>query len=317
MTIRIGSYGQNQLLVNQMLNQQSAMADTQQQVSTGYKSSDYQGIANDAASLLSSQAMQTSTQSYIDNNTKLTLKLQTYDTTLQGVASTADSLRQAVTEALSNNSGTGLMDTVKSLLQQATSQLNTKIDGQYIFGGTRTDTTPVNTTDPTALEAMAEPPSAAFSNNQTKAQAQVDDNTTMTYGQLASDVGQPLLQSIQRLLKFDAGTLPSGATGTASSFGSPLTQSQRDFLTNELSQMQTNSNDLNAKVAQNGVLQSELQKVQTRQTTEVNTMKTFISGIQDADMASAITKLNQQQLSLQASYNVLSTLNKLSLVNFL
>lgn len=317
MTMRIGSYGQNQTLITQMMTQQSDMAETQAQISSGDKSPTYQGIAGDTSALLSSQALQTRTQTYIDNNTKLSVKLSTYDTALQSVAGTADDMRQAVTKALSLNSGTGLMDQIKSLLEQATTQLNTKLDGQYIFGGTRTDTPPVNTTDPTALAALSEPPDQAFSNNQSKASVKVDDNLTLTYGQLASDVGEPLLQSIQRVLQFDSGTVPSGATGPAGSFSNPLTQAQRDFLNGELTQLTTNSTNLNAAVGQNGVQQSELQKVQDRQATELNTVKGFISTIQDADVATAITKLNQQQLSLQASYNVLGTLKQLSLVNFL
>lgn len=314
---RVGSFSQAQSLINEVMQQQTNMAQADQQVSTGFVSPNYQGMASQADALLGAQAVQSQTQNYANANTQLSNTLQTYNTALTGLASTSESLRQAVMNALATNSGTALMSQVQSLLQQASDQLNTQVNGQYIFGGTNTGTPPVNTTTTTALAALGTPPAAAFSNNQTKLQAQVDQNTTVTYGQLASSVGTGLLQSIQGLAQFNAGTVPSGATGPAGAFGSTLTASQQNYLNSILQTLSNNSATINDAAAQNGTLQSELQTVQNSQTTQLNTLSSFISNLQDVNSAQAISNLNQDQVSLQASYNVIKSLSQLSLANFL
>ena len=45
--------------------------------------------------------------------------------------------------------------------------------------------------------------------------------------------------------------------------------------------------------------------------------KLFISDIQDVDAAEAISNLNQRNFALEASYNVLSQVNRVTLLNFI
>jgi flagellin-like hook-associated protein FlgL len=45
--------------------------------------------------------------------------------------------------------------------------------------------------------------------------------------------------------------------------------------------------------------------------------KGFVSNLQDVDMSTAITQLNQNQTALQAALQVTSQLNKNSLLNYL
>lgn len=315
---RVSTFGDSQVLVNQMLRNEQNIQDTQQQVTTGHVSNDYAGIASQAETLVGSQTVAARTQQYIDSNQLLDLKLQTYNTSLTSLASNAQSLNNAVTAALANNSATGLLDTVQNLLSQSIGQLNTQLDGQYIFGGTNTNTPPVNIGTPAQLIALGEPPTAAFSNNQLQAQAQINDTTTMTYGQLASQVGQPLLQAMQRILQYNNGTLGGlSPPGPGSAFGNPLTPAQASFLTGELSRLTNATNGVNDAATLNGINQQELSNVSQQNTSQLTSVKAFISDIQDVDAATAITNLNQDQVALQASYKVIGQLGQLSLVNFL
>lgn len=315
---RVSTLSENQFLVNTLMNNQQQMQEAQQQVTTGHKSQDYKGIADQAEALIGSQSVASRTQQYISGNNQLNLTLQTYDATTRGLASNAQAIKDAVMRAISTNSSSGLIDSVTNLLSQSLGQLNTQLNGQYIYGGTRTDTPPVNITTPAQLVAMGQPPSAAFSNNQLKPQAQVNDNVTITYGQLANQVGQPLLQSIQRILQYNNGTLAGPSPpGPGTPFSDPMTQAQKDFLTGELSSLSATVSGLNAAATQNGVLQQQLDNVQQQNQSQLTTVNSFISDVQDADAAQAITKLNQDQLALQASYHVVAQLGKLSLANFL
>jgi flagellar hook-associated protein 3 FlgL len=315
---RVSTFGDSQVLVNQMLLNEQNIQNTQQQVTTGHVSNDYAGIASQAETLVGSQTVAARTQQYINSNQLLDLKLQTYDTSLTSLASNAQSLNNAVTSALANNSATGLLDTVQNLLSQSIGQLNTQLDGQYIFGGTNTDTPPVNISTPAQLIALSEPPSAAFSNNQLQAQAQINDSTTMTYGQLANQVGQPLLQAMQRILQYNNGTLGGPSPpGPGTAFSNPLTPAQTSFLTGELSGLTSVTNGINDAATENGINQQELTNVSNQNTSQLTTVNAFISDIQDVDAATAITNLNQDQVALQASYKVIGQLGQLSLVNFI
>jgi flagellar hook-associated protein 3 FlgL len=315
---RVSTFGDSQILINQMLQQEQNLQTAQQQVTTGYVSNNFSGIASQAETLIGSQTVAARTQQYINSNQQLDLTLQTYDASLTSLASNAQSLNNAVTSAIANNSGTGLIDTVQNLLSQSIGQLNTQLDGQYIFGGTNTNTPPVNISTPAQLIALAQPPSAAFSNNQQQAQAQVDDTTTMTYGQLASTVGQPLLQAMQQILQYNNGTLGGPSPpGPGTAFSEPLTTAQASFLTGLLSNLTTVTNGVNGAATQNGINQQELSNVTQQNTSQLTTVNSFISDIQDVDSASAITNLNQDQTALEASYKVVGQLGQLSLVNFL
>ncbi|HUN51455.1 MAG TPA: flagellin [Candidatus Sulfotelmatobacter sp.] len=315
---RVSTFGSSQLLINQMLQDEQNIQTTQQQVSSGHVSNNYAGIADQAETLISSQTVAARTQQYINSNQLLDLKLQTYNTSLTSLASNAQSLTNAVTSALANNSATGLIDTVQNLLSQSIGQLNTQLDGQYIFGGSNTGTPPVNISTSAQLIAMTEPPTAAFSNDQQQAQAQINDTTTMTYGQVASTVGQPLLQEMQRILQYNNGSLGGPSPpGPGTAFSDPLTPAQISFLQGELSNLTNVTNGVNNAATQNGINQQELSNVEQQNTSQMTTVTNFISDIQDVDAASAITNLNQDQLALQTSYAVIGQLSQLSLVNWL
>jgi flagellar hook-associated protein 3 FlgL len=45
--------------------------------------------------------------------------------------------------------------------------------------------------------------------------------------------------------------------------------------------------------------------------------KGFVSNIEDVDMAKALAQLNQNQVALQAAFQVTTTLNRLSLLDYL
>jgi len=47
------------------------------------------------------------------------------------------------------------------------------------------------------------------------------------------------------------------------------------------------------------------------------TLKTTLSNVQDLDMASAITKMNKQMLSLEASQSSFSKISRLSLFDYI
>lgn len=231
MTTRVSTYGQSQVLLQQLLRQQESLAVSQRQVSTGKVAPDFKGLARDANALASARAVDSRNEGYISGNRQLEQRLDVYNSTLGELGDLSEALRQDMIQAVGLNSGKGFIDKVAAAFQRATDLLQTKDRGQYIFAGTRTDVPPVNQTTVAGFLGLAAP-GDIFENNQQKAQARVDDSRTVEFGLLADDVAGPLMNAFHRILQFNDGTLPTGAAAfaPAGAFGDPLTGNQRDFL---------------------------------------------------------------------------------------
>ncbi len=314
---RVGTFGHTQILVTRMLEQQRRVVDDQMQISSGYRAGQFKDFGRDLSTMLSAESTKSRTETYQKSNAELKLRLEYYNQNMDSLASAANSIRQDIIEAINLNSPMAFVEKIEDTLLDALGILNTRLDGRYIFGGTRTETAPMAIATPADLMALTNI-SDAFNNNQIKQTQKVGENDTMEFGILASDIGTGILTSIQRILRYNAGTLPGSDPYTpGSAFSTPLSTNQRDFLTDELANITAAAEQLNADVAVNGVRMARLETVEQRHTEELTFLTIFISDIKDVDAGEAITRLNQDNTALQASYRVLSQLNEMTLQDFL
>lgn len=315
---RIGTYGHSQALLNHLLLNQDRLNVLQHQVASGKVANTYKGYARDVAALMGTKSVETQNEDQLKANTELELKLNHYDTTLRSVEGIAAQLRQQVYNTIAGGSATGMIDTLDNLLGQSISLLNSQLGGRFVFSGTRTDTQPVNISNRADLLGLAAT-ADAFDNNDVKAEAKVDQNTTLTFGHLADDVGEPLLEAFRRIMQFNAGTIPTGAGAyaPAGAFSSPLTDNQRQFLESELSRLESVVTGINDIVAQNGINMRNVEYVQKRLTSEKVFIAKFVSDVENVDMGEAVSNLRNEETAVQASLNVVARLNSLSLLDFL
>ena len=306
--MRVSTVGQNQLLLVDLLRIQASLAETQKQVSSGKKSTDFKGIAADVATLLGSKSVLSRTEQYLQSNKNLERALEVQNLSLQGLVDVAEELREAVLGAMSSGSGLALRTRIDDLYSTSVSLLNTRDGNRYIFSGSRTDTAPVSVTTPAALEALgAGNELNAFTNNSLKAQANVDDSLTITYGVLGTEIAEDLFEIMQDLMIYE----------TANGFSDPLTTAQSAFLLGKVADLNTAFDTLNTAQAKNGSLMSTLEDVQRRHDEDRTFLKSFVGNIEDVDLAEAITRLNQQQIALEASFQVFATLNRITLLDFM
>lgn len=318
MTTRVSTFGQSQVLLQQLLRQQESLAVSQRQVSTGKISSDFKGLARDANALASARAVDSRNEGYISGNRQLEQRLEVYNATLGELGDLSEALRQDMIQAVGLNSGKGFIDKVAAAFQRTADLLQTKDRGQYVFGGSRTDVPPVNQTTVAGFVGLATS-GDIFENNQQKSQARVDDNRTVEFGLLADEVAGPLMNALHRILQFDSGTLPAGAGAFAPAgpFGDPLTGNQRDFLVAEFQNAISGVDAVRQQEASNGVRLASLEKVVVQQEEDRVFLKGFIAEIEDVDITEAISKLNQDQTALEASLNVAARLSRVSLLDFI
>ena len=176
-----------------------------------------------------------------------------------------------------------------------------------MFGGGQVNTQPVSATSLTDLTSS--PIASLFHNDQRTISTQIDQNTSISTGFLADQVGTPLFNALQTIEAYNQG--PNGPlTGT-------LTQAQQDFLTQQIGGLDTVQTNLNNVVAQNGLAQAEVTNTQGSLTQQQTMIQGLIGTATQADLAQAATNLQQAQLSIQAAGQVFQALNASSLLNTL
>jgi flagellar hook-associated protein 3 FlgL len=312
MTIdRVSTSSQAAYFLQQIENAGSALTTTQDQIASGQNATTYAGFGSQAQALTATLSANARNTAYTTATSLASTQVSLQDTQLSSLSTLASQLQQALSNAVANNNGSTLMTQAQSIFEQASSILNSQdANGNYIFGGGNTENPPMTAT---SLSDLASLPSVsgAFANGNFKTSVQVADGQSVTYGVTASDIGTGLMQELQSLAQFDAG--PDGNLDNATN----LTGAQTSFVTSAIPTANTAADDLNTVQAANGYVANQLTDAQTQQESMNTLYKGFISNIQDTNMADAATQLSLNQTQLQAALQVTSTLNQLSLLNYL
>lgn len=287
---------------------QRTMLDAQKEVATGQRINAFSDSPSDLPGLIAARAAAARSEDYLNSAKAVQTRTELQDFHIGELASEANDLRQTIFDAISTGDGSELRAAASTTLQRMNSLLNAQLDGKYIYAGTRQDTKPV--TAATLDQLLAAPSTASvFENNSTIQSAQVDAYQSISYGKLASDLGQPLMDTLRQFAAFDA-----GASGP---FATPLTDAQKTFLTSMLSPLEDAAKGLDAQQATNGIATKAAEDAIDRHGAMQDRLKGLISDITDVDMAEAISKLNNAQVAMQASAQTFSVVQGLSLLDFL
>src|SRR5258708_4773300 len=305
---RVSTAGNYSAILANLMAAENRQVDAQNRVSSMKNGNSLKDYANQAETLTAMKTVDRRLTSYQDGNSAIAAKLSTQNDALNGAADSAAAVRQAITDALANDNADSLMQVVKGQFQTAVSSINPQYAGKYVFAGGRAAPQRVTATQLSDLTA-GPTISSFFQNDNFTVQAKLDDNTTVTTGQLASNLGTNMLTSFQALQAFD-----QGGSGP---LNGPLTAAQRTFLQGQLAGWDTIRTDLTAATAQNGLVQKQVDTVATSLVAQQNTLTGMIGNITDADMAKAATDLSAAQLSVQATAKVLQVMQGSSLLNLL
>jgi flagellar hook-associated protein 3 FlgL len=308
MVDRVSTAGNYSAILANLMAAENRQVDAENRVSTTKNGNSLKDFASQAETLTAMKSVDARITNYQSQNSQIAAKLSTQDQALNSVADSATAVRQAIADALASGNGNVLMQQVQNQFQNALGGLNAQYDGKYVFAGGQINTLPVTATQLSDLTAG--PPIASFfQNDNFKAQAKIDDATTVTTGQLASDIGSPMMAAFQALKAYDQG--PSGPlTGQ-------LTAAQTAFLSSQLTSWAGIATAITTQTAQNGLVQKQVDDVAKTLEGQQVTLTTMIGHITDADMAKAATDLSNAQLSVQASAKVLQALQSSSLLSLL
>src|SRR5581483_11431471 len=104
---------------------------------------------------------------------------------------------------------------------------------------------------------------------------------------LASDIGSGIMQTLKDIADFDAGANGNFAASTT------LSSAQNDFLTGEIQTAAGAATSLNAATAANGYVYNQLKDASDHQQSLSTLYQGFVSNIENVDMPTAISQLNQ------------------------
>lgn len=303
---RVSSFGQQQVMLNSILNNQAQMFKDQKQVASGKIHETYKEFTGEVSTLLGSKNLLDRTQSYIGAATHVKRNLDVNNLQMESIIGKAEDIRQSILESLAQDKTFVLMDTIKEAFGSMIASLNTDIGGVHIFSGGRTDIKPIAATDLSDLVSAASA-NDLFQNDQRKAIAKIGKNTNMEYGLLADEVGAGIFAAIKNIADFDNVTPISG----------DLTPAQNTFLESQLAVFDAAIDDLRIISSSNGMRYGRADELLTEHQEKETFMLNFISDIEDVNMAEAITRVNNDQTALDVSYKLTSDLSKMSLLNFI
>jgi flagellar hook-associated protein 3 FlgL len=246
---------------------------------------------------------------YVNQNTLIADKLATQDFALNQYSDSISATREAIASALAAGRADNLISEIEANLRNGVQAMNSRYGGKYLFSGGQIDTQPVSTETLSDLTAPATTIADNFHNDTFVVQAKVDDATTVKTGILASDMGTNVLTAYKAIQTFQE-SADGPLTGV-------LTDAQRTFLEGVLTTWDQLHSDAVDLTARNGMAQSRVEGVKTDLLNRQDSLAGMMGDITDANMAEAVTRMEQAQLSVQAAAQVFTTLKESSLLNLL
>jgi flagellar hook-associated protein 3 FlgL len=235
----------------------------------------------------------------------ITTGLSWLNNTETTLSSAQDTILEAKQLAISMNNDSMSEDDLETAAENAQQLLytlidyaNTKVNGQYIFAGTKTDTVPYT------LDESTDPPTVTYSGN--------DSAFTISTGVSSrTEVGTP-------------GSSVFGDTTTGDDIFSLMIALQEDLADNGganldsiIGELETQYNNVVDAISVVGIKTERLETKESVISDVSATFTTSISNLEDADLATAAADLAAKKTAYQASLSATSAIMSLSLVDYM
>ena len=292
----------------QMSSVQTKLTQTQAQLAQGKQVINASDAPNQAATTQRLKSILSRQESYQSSLNTVKARLEGEDTTLQSVSNLLVRAKevsvQGANDTLSAADRKSLGTEMQALRDQLLSLANTKdSNGNYLFSGSRVK-------QPPFVETANGSP--VYMGDQTRMNVRVGEQRSIPMNRTGTDAFVPVARAdinnresgVGFFQVFDdliAGLNDSKGTAIRRGIG------EIDALKQgvSLAQAQIGTN-LNVVDQQSSVVED----------TTLN-LKTTLSSIEDLDYASAITKMNQQMLSLEAAQSRFAKISQLNLFNYI
>ena len=329
-----------------VLQAQAGLTQAQTEISSGTQADIgvYLGASTGASVSMKNQI--DALDSYTTTNGLASTRLDTTATALTSMVSLAQTISASLVSASSTGgSTTALQATGSSGLQALLSELNTSVGDQYVFGGNNTGTTPATdySSTSTAKTAVDASFSQTFGFSQTSDSASTISGSAMTsylngsFADQFSDSNWSANWSQASSTTISSKIAPSQTATTSVSAnetafrqiaeaytmlseftGSNMSDDAKAaVVTKATTLMNTGLAALNQVQTGVGITQAAITSTDTGLSAQTTLLKSDVSDVEDVDTYALNTRVTTLQTQLQASYELTSRLQTLSLTNYL
>lgn len=306
-----GSY-YSQAMINQLNTLSSRQYKLQNQISTGQKVS---APEDDPAAVQRSLALRTEQKTnaqYQSNIATLKERSTASFNSLTALKKLSDRAGEIATLADGTRSPEELQtygNQITQIIKQAVDVMNGQHNGQYLFGGTKTDAKPftIATNGENAVTAVT------YNGNATASDAEIDAGATVTVdvpGANTSGTGERGLVTDSRVGADFFNHLISLQNNLMSGNSTAIAATDRPALAKD-------EDNLLFHIGNIGATQSRLEAAATNATNQSLSLDQLVSNETHADLADSIMKLNQTQTAYQAALASGAGLLKMSLMDYL
>ena len=310
---------------NQMTSAQTNLAKSQAQMAQGKQIINPSDAPDQASTVQRLKSILSRQDSYQTALNTVQNRLQGEDSTLSSVSDLLIRAKeiavQANNDTLSSSNRKALGVELQGLRDQMLSLANSKdASGNYLFAGSR------STLPPFVSSAGGSP---QYVGDQTRMRVMVGENRSMQINRSGTDVFTPVNRGLDNGKSEGVGFFtalddlikavntpeppisPLGAPGSTP----PMTQHAK--MQRGLGELDVMLQGLTSAQATIGSGLKGIDQQQSVIEDTVLNIKTTLSSVEDLDYASAITKMNQQMLSLEAAQSSFAKISQLNLFNYI
>jgi len=299
---RISTFSVFNNTLNNVNTTQANLFDLQEQISSGLKTDEFSGLQGQVEQFTFLEASVKKAKAYQENNAQNVARLRTANISLEQIIDVADEIEDLI--VLRRNPGIeddiAFEQQMRSKLDTIAAELNSQFEGQYIFGGTRTNVPPV-ITEPTipGPNSLGQPDAGYYQGSTEDITLRASDSVTIQGNIRADNIAfQNLFGAAFQALSGDAAD-------------------QDVLLADATDQIQTAIQDLIALKANNDANLIALEDINRRHKSLQLYWQGVTENLAKTDVVAASTQVAVDEAVLQASFQSFSSINALRLSDFL
>jgi flagellar hook-associated protein 3 FlgL len=298
MLSRIGDIAQSDRLMVALRSTSTRLREGQIAVSTGKAATSFDQISGDASLLLRTKDQRAAAQNFVQQNEQVADRLATMDGALANLGDIAERLRALLTHRLDAASGNlvPLDREAESFIDEVAAQLNIRLDERYLFAGSRIDQPPVAI--PASIPAAADP-ALYYQGDEVVTTVRADRDIEISYGVTAADPAFADLIAAIGLAR--QAHLANDRAGLEAAFN--LT----DLALGEVAELR----------GEIGATGARIEAIAESQRSTILYLDDIVSRIEDVDIPMTMTRIANDQASLEAAYLTTGRLSQLSLADYL
>jgi flagellar hook-associated protein 3 FlgL len=274
----------------------------QEQMTTGLRINRVSDAPDQIASLYQTRSELAQAQQIDANLNRVSTEVDTAESTLRSAVILVERAQtlgaEGVTGTASAEIRRELAGELGGILQQLVSAANTTVAGRYIFSGDNDQQAPYT------IDLTQTNPISAYQGSASTRQIMSADGSAFSAAKTAQDI-------------FDTANAQQNVFYSINNLRVALQNNDQNAINAAVGDVQTAGTYLNQQLSNYGNIQNRVAGAVDFGNNYETQLKSQLSGIQDADLAQAITEMQQSQTQLQAALTSRAQLPRTSLFDYL